>query len=290
MKTLELFSPAKINLFLHVNGERDDGYHDLQTVFRALDFGDMLTFRQKSSGELVSLLGADKLGDVADNLIVKAVEALAKRYPAYASPVQIVLDKVIPMGAGLGGGSSNCATTLIAINELWGLHLGVDELIKIASTLGADVPFFVFAHLHEQPDALATGIGEKLVAIDLPHREYLLLLPKVGVSTAKLFTHPHLTKDTPIIDELTDKSERFLDTLHAPFYNAFEDIVMASAPIKEALDYLRTLEGQTHSTARLTGTGSAVFLPIRHTLNDHIIGQMISQAPCRALKVASLAQ
>ena len=107
MKTLTLFSPAKINLFLHITGKRDDGYHDLQTVFRALDFGDTLTFRQKNSSQMVSLLGADKIGDVADNLIIKAVQALTQRFPAYASAVEIVLDKVIPLGAGLGGGSSN---------------------------------------------------------------------------------------------------------------------------------------------------------------------------------------
>ncbi|MDO4896927.1 MAG: 4-(cytidine 5'-diphospho)-2-C-methyl-D-erythritol kinase [Moraxella sp.] len=287
MKTLELFSPAKINLFLHVTAERDDGYHDLQTVFRVLDFGDTLVFRQKSSGDLVSLFGADDLGDVADNLIVKAVRALARRFPAYASPVQIVLDKVIPIGAGLGGGSSNCAMTLIAINELWGLRLGLDELLKIARTLGADVPFFVFAYLQET-DAVAMGIGDKLTAIDLPHREYLLLLPKVAVNTAKLFTHPHLSKDTPVIDDVNGQVERFLDRLHAPFHNAFENIVKAAPPIGQALDYLRTLENQTGTTARLTGTGSVVFLPIRHTLNDHAVRTIIANAPCRAVKANSL--
>lgn len=287
MNTLELFSPAKINLFLHITGKRDDGYHDLQTVFRVLNIGDRLTFRQKSSGELVSLLGADKLGAVADNLIVKAVQALAERFPAYASPVEIVLDKAIPMGAGLGGGSSNCATTLIAINELWGLHLKADELISIASTLGADVPFFVFADLY-QTDAIATGIGDKLTAIDLPHRDYLLLLPKVGVSTAKLFTHPHLKKDTPTIEDIGGQVGQFLDKLSAPFHNAFEQIVVASPPIGQALAYLKTLEAHTDTTARLTGTGSTVFLPLRYALNNQALEQMIQHAPCRAIKASSL--
>lgn len=287
MKTLTLFSPAKINLFLHVTNQRDDGYHDLQTVFRALDFGDTLTFRQKSSGQMVRLLGADHIGDVADNLIVKAVEALAQRFPAYASPIEIVLDKVIPMGAGLGGGSSNCATTLIALNELWGLHLGAGELIKIASTLGADVAFFVFAHIH-QTDAVALGIGDKLTAIELPQRSYLLLLPQVGVSTAKLFSHPHLTKDTPVIAHLEDKMEQFLDKLYSPFHNAFEHIVTASEPINQALEYLRTLQSEADGTARLTGTGSAVFLPMRHTLNDHRLMHIINQSPCPAMRVDSL--
>lgn len=287
MKTIELFSPAKINLFLHINAQREDGYHELQTVFRALDFGDTLTFRQKSGTQLVNLLGADNVGNVADNLITKAVNMLAKQFPAYVSPVEIVLDKVIPMGAGLGGGSSNCAMTLIAINELWGLHLGVNELIKIASMLGADVPFFVFAHLHKT-DAVAVGIGDKLSPIDLPHQDYLLLMPKVAVSTAKLFTHPHLVKNTPIIDDINGQIERFLDNLHAPFHNAFEHIVMAAAPIKQALDYLRTLQAQTNATARLTGTGSTVFLPLRYTLNDHQIQYIIKHAPCRAVKASSL--
>ena len=287
MKTIELFSPAKINLFLHVTAQRDNGYHDLQTVFRALDFGDTLTFRQKSSSQLVSLLGADKLGSVADNLITKAVNALAKRFPAYASSVEIVLDKVIPMGAGLGGGSSNCAMTLIAVNELWGLHLGVNELIEIAKTLGADVPFFVFAHLHKT-DAVAMGIGDELTAIDLPHQEYLLLMPKVAVNTAKLFTHPHLVKNTPIIDDIGGQTTQFLYHLYAPFHNAFEHIVMASAPIKEAMDYLRTLQTKIDGTARLTGTGSTVFLPLRYTLNDQHTQHIIQNAPCRAVKAGSL--
>lgn len=287
MKTIELFSPAKINLFLHINAKRDDGYHDLQTVFRTLDFGDTLTFRQKNSGELVQLFGAENLGNTADNLITKAVDTLAKRFPAYASPVEIVLEKVIPMGAGLGGGSSNCAMTLIAINELWGLHLGVGELIKIASTLGADVPFFVFAHLH-QTDAVAMGIGDKLTAIDLPHQDYILLMPSVAVSTTKLFTHPHLVKNTPIIDDIPSQTERFTYKLSAPFHNAFEHIVMAVPSIKQALDYLRLLEPKTDTTARLTGTGSTVFLPLRYALNDQHTQHIISHAPCRAIKASSL--
>ena len=164
---------------------------------------------------------------------------------------------------------------------------GADELIKIASTLGADVAFFVFAHFY-QTDAVALGIGDKLTAIELPQRSYLLLLPKVGVSTAKLFTHPHLTKDKPVMTQLEDKTEQFLDKLSLPFYNAFEPIVTASEPINQALEYLRTLQSEADGTARLTGTGSAVFLPMRHTLNNHRLSQIISQAPCPALMVDSL--
>ena len=123
MAELTFFSPAKINLFLHITGRRDDGYHDLQSVFRALDFGDTLTFRPKTGGDLITLLGDNLPCEQQDNLIVKAAHLLAKKFPAYASSVSVILDKVIPVGGGLGGGSSNCAMTLIALNQLWGLHL-----------------------------------------------------------------------------------------------------------------------------------------------------------------------
>lgn len=289
MKELALLSPAKINLFLHITGRRDDGYHHLHTVFRALDFGDTLTFRPKSSGQLVQLIGAEGLTDtLEDNLIVKAVQTLAKRFPAYASAVQIVLEKTIPTGAGLGGGSSNCATTLVALNELWGLHLGERELIHIGASLGADVPFFVFAHLSGQ-DAVATGIGELLCPIQLPAREYLLLTPNVHLSTASLFANDALVKNTPIIDAPDEKTEQFLDKLIPPFFNAFESLACErSHEVAEALAYLRTLESQTGTTARLTGTGSAVFLPIIYALNDTTRHAFVHNAPCPARIVSSL--
>lgn len=289
MKELQLFSPAKINLFLHITGKRDDGYHNLQSVFRALNFGDTLRFRSKSSGDLVRLFGAENITpNVADNLIIKAVETLAKRFPAYASPVEIMLEKVIPTGAGLGGGSSNCAMTLVALNELWGLRLSAAELIKIGRELGADVPFFIFAHLNGT-DAVATGIGDELTAISLPKREYLLLLPDEHLSTAELFASPKLVANTPVIADLQDKQALFLDKLEPPFCNAFEPIAVAqSAKVAEALTYLQTREADTDTTARMTGTGSVVYLPIVYMMGDGLRYKFIHEAPCQAMIVPSL--
>lgn len=288
MNEITLFSPAKINLFLHITGQRDDGYHHLQSVFRTLNFGDTLTFRKSNSSRLVALIGADTLTEhIEDNLIVKAVHALAQRFPAYQSAVQIILDKHIPTGAGLGGGSSNCAMTLIAINELWGLRLGIKELIAIAATLGADVPFFVFAHL-SQSDAIAGGIGEELTAIDLPKREYLLLLPDEHLATAECFADPNLNKNMAQMEVLTDKQNKFLDKLVAPFCNAFEAVVVPKSPkVAQALAYLQTLEPHTGTTARLTGTGSAVFLPIAYATDEQKTA-WIEHTPCRALLTESL--
>ena len=197
--SLTRLSPAKINLFLHITGKRADGYHNLQTVFRLLDWGDYLQFTltdmidtpnaaqvntsidQQAAAltqQLISLKGAASITDnVADNLIFKAAKALLAyvisiaQLPHSLHAISITLDKHLPMGAGLGGGSSNAATTLLALNELWQLNLNQDELLKIATTIGADVPIFIFGQ-----DAIAMGIGEELtlslIHISEPTRPY----------------------------------------------------------------------------------------------------------------------
>ncbi|MBE9578413.1 MULTISPECIES: 4-(cytidine 5'-diphospho)-2-C-methyl-D-erythritol kinase [Moraxella] len=283
MSQLTLFSPAKLNLFLHITGRADNGYHHLQSVFTAIDFGDTLSFRTSTSQKLVTLIGADELtDDINDNLIVKAVETLAKRYPAYASSVQIILEKHIPTGAGLGGGSSNCATTLIAINELWGLRLSADELIKIGASLGADVPFFIFAHFHKT-SAIATGIGEILTAIDLPDCGYLVLLPDEHVSTATLFGCDELKRDCPVYSHHALSGANFFGD-NALFTNVFTPLVLArSAKVAHAFGYLCDLEHEIGTKARMSGTGSAVFLPLPYELNDTAINRLIDNAPCPAL-------
>lgn len=285
MAELTFFSPAKINLFLHITGRRDDGYHNLQSVFRALDFGDTLTFRPKTGGDLITLLGDNLPCEQQDNLIVKAAQLLAKKFPAYASSVSVVLDKVIPVGGGLGGGSSNCAMTLIALNQLWGLHLTPKELMKIGATLGADVPFFIFAHAY-QTDAIALGIGDELTAINLPSREYLLLFPDESINTAELFSNKDLIKNTPIISELTAKIPNFLDLQNPPFFNAFETIVCEKyQKVNQALSYLRTFESATQTTARMSGTGSTVYLPLIGLGKNQV--EFINY-PCPAVLVNSL--
>lgn len=283
MKELNLFSPAKLNLFLHITAKAADGYHHLQSVFTAIDFGDTLTIRPSTGNQLVTLVGADGLtDDPNDNLIVKAVQALAKRYPAYATSVQIILEKNIPTGAGLGGGSSNCATTLIGMNELWGLRLSADELIEIGVGIGADVPFFIFAHAHKS-SAIASGIGEILTAINLPDYSYLVLLPDEHMSTATLFGADELKRDCPTYGTDALMNADFF-IANALFTNVFTPLVLKrSAKVASALSYLNGLEAKTGTKARMSGTGSAVFLPIPNSWHKTAVESLIEDAPCPAI-------
>lgn len=273
--SLKVFSPAKLNLFLHITGKRKDGYHNIQSVLCRLDFGDTLHFypshqphpnhHSPQKTPPITLTGAETLTDnPLDNLIVKAAHLLYH----YAQtnrigspyPISIDLTKRIPTGAGLGGGSSNAGLTLLTLNTLWQLHLDLPTLLDLAVQLGADVPFFVFNH----PAAIATGIGEQLRPITLPKRQFLLLFPQSHNATAQFFCHPLLKKDTPIYKQLD--STLFLDNLHPNFYNAFEAIATTNFAIKTALDYLKQLSIITQTTPRLTGTGACVFLPLPNFL------------------------
>ncbi|UNU72790.1 4-(cytidine 5'-diphospho)-2-C-methyl-D-erythritol kinase [Moraxella nasovis] len=289
MATISLFSPAKINLFLHIIGKRNDGYHDLQSVFRALDFGDWLHFTTNDGADdMITLLGDNLPCDFSDNLIIKAVKLLTDNFPRQARPITITLDKHIPTGAGLGGGSSNCATTLIAINKLWNLELKMDDLLIYGAALGADVPFFIFHH-YQKTDAIALGIGEKLTAISLPSSRYLLVMPDEHLATADFFAHNTLQKNTALITDLSHQTEKFTWHLQAPFHNCFEPLaVTASAKVANALSYLRTLQEQADATARMTGTGSAVFLPISDDVDDKTLHAWQQASPSRAIVTSSL--
>ena len=302
-------SPAKINLFLHITGKRADGYHNLQTVFRLLDWGDYLHFSVTDKAtvldsplevnhlcsQLLTLAGAEAITtSINDNLIVKAARALlaltiqVNRLPKQLAPIQITLDKHLPMGAGLGGGSSNAATTLLALNEIWQLNFTQNELIKISTTIGADVPIFIFGQ-----DAIAMGIGEELTAIDLPEQQYLILTPNAHVNTAKLFAHPQLQRDiAPLsIETIKNQCNEYVQHLNTPYQNVFTSVVTSLAPaVAEALDYLKRLEAQAMSTARMTGSGSAVFLPLDAsvTTNKALLAKWIKDAPCAGYVVSSL--
>ena len=304
-------SPAKINLFLHITGKRADGYHNLQTVFRLLDWGDYLHFTlvddaalsiidktfdaTKLCHQLLTLAGADTItSSIDDNLIFKAAQALlafalqADRLPKQLQSVQITLDKHLPMGAGLGGGSSNAATTLLVLNEIWQLNITKNELIKIGASIGADVPIFIFGQ-----DAIAMGIGEELTAIDLPEQQYLVLTPNAHVNTAKLFAHPKLQRDiAPLsIATIQNHSNNYVQHLNSPYQNVFTPVVSSLAPaVDAALRYLQGLEMQALSTARMTGSGSAVFLPLDVSVIDDkaLLAKWIADAPCAGYLVGSL--
>lgn len=182
-------APAKINLFLHVIGRRSDGYHLLQTVFRLLDFSDQLGFEIRKD----DVIKLNKLiaGIPEENdLCVRAAKLLQQK-SGTKQGVEIFLTKRIPMGGGLGGGSSDAATTLMALNQLWGIGLNREKLIELGLQLGADVPVFIFGE-----SAFAEGIGEKLVPITLPSTWYLVLTPSVQISTAEIFSSKELTRNT----------------------------------------------------------------------------------------------
>ncbi len=309
--TITRLSPAKINLFLHITGKRADGYHNLQTVFRLLDWGDYLHFSvtddvvistvdnaldaNELCHQLVILAGAETITvNIEDNLIFKAARALlasaiqSNTLPEQLAQVHIALDKHLPMGAGLGGGSSNAATTLLALNEIWQLKLTQDELIKIAATIGADVPIFIFGQ-----DAIAMGIGDQLTAIKLPDQQYLVLTPNAHVNTAKLFAHPKLQRDIAVlsVETIKNKQADYVQTLTTPYQNVFTPVVTSLAPaVSAALRYLQGLEAQALGTARMTGSGSAVFLPLDASVvtDKALLEKWIEEAPCSAYLVRNL--
>jgi 4-diphosphocytidyl-2-C-methyl-D-erythritol kinase len=236
MEVSEFPAPAKLNLFLHVLSRRADGYHELQTVFRLLDRCDRIRIRVRKDNELRF---TGPFGD--DNLCLRAARLL-KQQTSTRLGADIALEKVLPVGGGLGGGSSDAATVLLALNRLWKLGLYRDELIAIGQQLGADVPFFIYGR-----NALGEGIGERLSALELPPAWYLVLAPQVAVSTREIFAFA-----------LTGQSKRLTIP---PFFagqgtNDLEAVVVARYPVVAAqLAWLRRRCPQ----ARLTGSGACVF-------------------------------
>ncbi len=236
-------APAKINLFLHVIGRRQDGYHLLQTVFRFLDFSDQLSFAVRPDG-LIKLHTPTSGVPEEQDLCVRAAKLLQKESGVNLG-IDIYLQKIIPMGGGLGGGSSDAATTLLALNQMWGLNWDRQQLIALGLQLGADVPVFVFGK-----NAFAEGIGEKLVAVKLPSAWYLVLIPPVQVSTAEIFTSKELTRNT-------------IPIKIPPFsagqgHNDLEPVVCRAYPeVGECLEWLKQLENTT--IAAMSGSGACVF-------------------------------
>ncbi|MFW5426938.1 MAG: 4-(cytidine 5'-diphospho)-2-C-methyl-D-erythritol kinase [Methylophagaceae bacterium] len=233
-------APAKINLFLHITGQRNDGYHELQTVFQFLDYCDYLQFEITEQSDIQLMHSIEGVND-NDNLIMRAAKLL-QNYAKVEQGALISLDKKLPMGGGLGGGSSNAATTLVALNQLWKCQLSSDDLAQLGIGLGADVPIFIHGHA-----AWAEGVGEELLAISPPEPWYVVIVPHCHVSTAEIFASPELTRDCRSIT-----ISRFLS---GEGRNVCEDVVLKDYPaVAEALDWL-----SRYGSPRMTGTGACVF-------------------------------
>lgn len=235
-------APAKINLFLHVTGRRADGYHELQTAFQFLDYSDSLYFVPRGDAEIRRINNPAAIPEAQD-LIVRAARTI-QRASGCTLGADIRIDKRIPIGAGLGGGSSDAATTLVALNRLWNLGFTPDELASLGVGLGADVPVFIRGQA-----AWAEGIGERLARIEPPEAWYVIVVPPVNVSTAEIFSAPELQRDCTALS-----TAEFM--AGAATVNVCEPVTTARHPqVGEALAWLRQF-----GAARMSGTGAAVFL------------------------------
>lgn len=239
-QTLELPAPAKLNLMLHITGRRDDSYHNLQTLFQFIDYCDLLTFSTNDS-QALELITPFKGVEQQENLIIRAAQLLQK-HTGCDRGARIGITKKIPMGGGLGGGSSNAATTLIGLNQLWNAGLNLHQLAELGLQLGADVPVFVHGCA-----TWAEGVGEKLTKVELPERWFLVITPACHVATAEIFSHKELTRNTPTIT--------IAAALEHGGKNDCEDIVSTLYPeVDKALKWLGNF-----ADARMTGTGASLF-------------------------------
>jgi len=235
-------APAKLNLFLHVVGRRPDGYHLLQTLFRFIDLQDTLQFELRDDGEVHRTNNVEGVAEEQD-LCVRAARLLQAETGCKLG-VDIGIEKRIPMGGGLGGGSSDAATTLIALNRLWSLGLSRERLMQLGLQLGADVPVFVFGE-----NAFAEGVGEALQACPLPEAWYVVLFPPVHVPTAQIFTHPELTRDS------VSSTMRALSMPQTQLRNDLQQVACKLYP-----EVARHIDSLSHyGKAMMTGSGACVF-------------------------------
>ena len=269
MTILRVPSPAKLNLFLHIVGRRDNGYHELQSIFQLIDLYDWISFEAIEENQ-IQIEGVAEV-KLEQNLIYRAAQYLR---PHAKTPcgLKISVEKNIPMGAGLGGGSSNAATTLIVLNQLWQCGLNDEQLAAYGVQLGADVPIFIFGQ-----NAWAEGVGEHLSFIDLAQKQFIVLKPDCFISTQLLFSQKTLTRDTKPTTFCAYQLEPSL------FGNNFEPLARQLYPeVEEAMQYLDQF-GQ----AKLTGTGACVFTEVTQKMD---VKQILQNAPCRAYLVNSLAE
>ena len=252
---LALPAPAKLNLFLHVTGRRRDGYHELQTAYVLTELADWLDFERRTDGAIVR--DGDLIGRVEDDLAVRAAHAL-RQASRTSLGATISVTKRIPAGSGLGGGSSDAATTLIALNRLWDLNLPRTKLNAVGLQLGADVPFFLHGH-----HAFAEGIGERLTTIELPATWFAIVWPQVPVSTREIFSDAGLTRNSKVT-KIADFSAVAADAagnldLPSSLVNDLEPVARRRYPIID--EAIKRLE--RFGAARMTGSGSAVFITAR---------------------------
>lgn len=258
-------APAKINLFLHITGRRPDGYHTLQSVFQLLDFYDTLVLSVRDDGHVVHNNPLPNVPTESD-LCVRAARALQKSTGCLLG-VNITIEKRIPMGGGLGGGSSDAATMLLALNQLWSLNLSREQLMHIGLTLGADVPVFIFGQT-----AWAEGVGEQLTAIELPltiqSQTYLVLTPHENVATAQIFANSGLTRDTKPL-KIADFSSQANSKL---FRNDLENVVCEEFPsVATTLKWLNQ-----YGEARMSGSGASVFVSVN---SEHKAAELLAKKP-----------
>jgi 4-diphosphocytidyl-2-C-methyl-D-erythritol kinase len=253
-------SPAKINLCLHITGQREDGYHNIQSAFQLVTLHDLLTFTVTQEPVIsLSCSHPDLHNTLNDNLITKTAQML-QSISHCSLGVQIHLEKRIPMGAGMGGGSSNAATTLLALNHLWSLKLTQKKLYLLAKQMGADVPFFIYGH-----NAWIEGIGDIISPLTLPEKWFVVIKPNTSIKTSDIFSHPRLTRDS--------QTTTIASFLKEGGHNDFEPILKESYPeIVEMLSWL-----DQHGTARITGSGACGYISLSSQQEAEHIQQQIPE-------------
>ncbi|MDE1142393.1 4-(cytidine 5'-diphospho)-2-C-methyl-D-erythritol kinase [Paraburkholderia tropica] len=250
----DCLAPAKLNLFLHITGRRPNGYHDLQTVFQLLDWGDTLHFTRRHDGRITRTVEVD--GVPAEHDLTVRAAKLLKEHTGTQEGVEIDIEKRLPMGAGLGGGSSDAATTLLALNRLWKLNLPRLELQELALKLGADVPFFVFGK-----NAFAEGVGEALECVQLPPRHFLVVTPQVHVPTAEIFSEKSLTRDTETCTIAVFLAQQATQNGWPDSFGRNDMQAVVAGKYAEVAQVIKWFENISSSTtpARMTGSGASVF-------------------------------
>jgi 4-diphosphocytidyl-2-C-methyl-D-erythritol kinase len=276
----DILAPAKLNLFLHITGRRADGYHLIQSVFMLLDWCDTLHFELRTDGQIsradVGTAGAEILP--AEDLTVRAAKALQKACGTKLG-VHISLEKRIPSEAGMGGGSSDAASSLLALQRLWGVKLPRHALLALALSLGADVPFFLLGG-----NAWVEGVGEQMTPIDLPAADFLVVKPPLGVSTASIFQSPALKRDTETATILGFAANNEFEVFELG-HNDLQPVAQNFCPqIGQSLDWLASMQLK----GRMTGSGSAVFAHVQHEvdISSHPYGFKVRK--CRNLQAHPL--